>query len=416
MLRELSLFTGAGGGLYASILLGWRTVCAVEFEPHRREIIRARQRDGIFEPFPVFDDVRTFAADEWRGRVDVVSGGFPCQPHSLAGKRRGGGDERNLWPEMLRIIRAVRPRFVFGENVPGILGSTAGDPDEGDVDETAADAVRYFGVVLGDLADVGYDAEWCRLGALSVGAPHIRNRIWFLAYLHDALGKNERLQPIGLSRSGGASGLGDDGAEEPLAHRNGERLEGAESLGIRQRVVSVARDRDGQGSAMAHAESERTRPAEQSRRGDGAVACGEVADADEASESECRVGGNPNGLAQAEHGDLDAGEEAESAEGHSVRCVRCGRENSPEFMLAVLPAGQAWCSDCWPALFGMWPGIGEQPEWEPPRVIHGQKDRRHRLAALGDGHVPLVAAAAFGILYDRAMTSRGGSNQGTEMR
>lgn len=163
-MNELSLFTGAGGGLLASVLLGWRTVCAVEHNPYRQEVIRARQRDGHLEAFEIFDDVRTFDGRPWGGRVDVVSGGFPCQPFSAAGKRRGADDSRNMWPDTARIIGEVRPRYAFLENVPALL------------------AHRYFGRILGDLAESGYNAVWDCIGACHVGAPHQRERIWILAH------------------------------------------------------------------------------------------------------------------------------------------------------------------------------------------------------------------------------------------
>jgi DNA (cytosine-5)-methyltransferase 1 len=164
MMNELALFAGAGGGLLATThLLGWRTVAAVEIDPYRREVLLRRQLDGVLDVFPIWDDCRTFDGEPWAGLVDVVTAGFPCQPFSVAGKRRGADDERNGWPDTIRIIREVRPRYAFLENVPGLLGS------------------GYFGRVLGDLAEAGFDAEWCVLGADDVGAPHRRKRLWILA-------------------------------------------------------------------------------------------------------------------------------------------------------------------------------------------------------------------------------------------
>src|SRR4029450_13011646 len=99
--------------------------------------------------------------------VDVICGGFPCQPHSLAGRRAGANDERDLWPHFARLIRELEPRWVVAENVPGLLSSDAG---------------RFFGTVLGDLAACGYDAEWDCLPASAFGAPHRRDRVWIVAY------------------------------------------------------------------------------------------------------------------------------------------------------------------------------------------------------------------------------------------
>jgi DNA (cytosine-5)-methyltransferase 1 len=116
-MNELALFAGAGGGILGGKLLGWRTVCAVEREPYAASVLVARQNDGFLPPFPIWDDVFTFDGKPWRGLVDVVSGGFPCQDISAAGKGAGiDGARSGLWSEMARIIGEVRPRFAFVEN------------------------------------------------------------------------------------------------------------------------------------------------------------------------------------------------------------------------------------------------------------------------------------------------------------
>ena len=159
-MNELALFAGAGGGILGGKLLGWRTVCAVEWEPYPASVLCARQNDGLLPPFPIWDDVQTFDGKPWRGIADVVSGGFPCQDISSAGKGAGiDGERSGMWREMARIIHEVRPRFVFVENSPMLTS-------------------RGLGVVLGDLAKMGFDAKWGVLGANSVGAPHQRERIW----------------------------------------------------------------------------------------------------------------------------------------------------------------------------------------------------------------------------------------------
>jgi len=163
-MNELALFAGAGGGILGSILLGHRIVCAVEIDEYCRRVLLQRQRDGILPWFPIWDDARTFAGQMWRGVVDLVSAGFPCQPFSVAGRRRGEGDERNLWPDTIRVLREVGPRWALLENVPGLVRSP------------------YFGTILGDLADAGFDAEWDVVSAAEVGAPHIRKRLWILAH------------------------------------------------------------------------------------------------------------------------------------------------------------------------------------------------------------------------------------------
>jgi len=162
-LNELALFAGAGGGILGGHLLGWRTVCAVEWEPYAACVLVARQNDGVLPPFPIWDDVQTFDGKPWRGIVDVVSGGFPCQDISAAGKGAGiDGERSGMWREMARIVCEVQPRFVYVENSPMLTS-------------------RGLGVVLADLATMGFDAKWGVLGAADVGAPHQRDRIWIKA-------------------------------------------------------------------------------------------------------------------------------------------------------------------------------------------------------------------------------------------
>ena len=161
--NELALFAGAGGGILGGKLLGWRTVCAVECEPYAACVLAQRQNDGILSPFPIWDNVRTFNGKPWHGIVDVVSGGFPCQDISAAGRGAGiDGERSGLWSEMARIIGEVRPRFVFVENSPLLVG-------------------RGLVRVLADLAEMGFDVRWGVIGAVDVGAPHRRERCWIVA-------------------------------------------------------------------------------------------------------------------------------------------------------------------------------------------------------------------------------------------
>ena len=162
-MNELALFAGAGGGILGGILCGFRTVCAVEIEPYCREVLLRRQHDGVLPLFPIWDDIKTFDGRGWSGLVDIITAGFPCQPFSIAGRRKGEADERNLWPETARVIREVRPRWCLLENVPGLLGS------------------GYFGRILGDLAESGYSVRWDCIPASAVGAPHRRDRLWIVA-------------------------------------------------------------------------------------------------------------------------------------------------------------------------------------------------------------------------------------------
>lgn len=166
-LRELALFAGAGGGILGGKLLGWRTVCAVERDAYAAQVLAQRQNDGILEAFPIWSDVQTFDGRPWNGIVDVISGGFPCQDISVAGRGAGiEGARSGMWKEFLRIIGDIRPRFVYVENSPMLTS-------------------RGLGVVLGDLAEAGYDTEWTCLSAAEVGANHVRDRIWILGHSND---------------------------------------------------------------------------------------------------------------------------------------------------------------------------------------------------------------------------------------
>lgn len=175
-MNELSLFTGGGGGVLGTMLLGFRHVGYVEWDDYCQRIIRQRIDDGILREAPIFGDIRAFISDgyaaAYKGLVDVVTAGFPCQPFSVAGKRKGADDERNMWPATRDVIRIVKPGFVLLENVPGIR--------------------RYLPVVIRDLRRLGYTVRRpLQLGADDVGAPHRRKRVWILADA-DSTGRGEQ--------------------------------------------------------------------------------------------------------------------------------------------------------------------------------------------------------------------------------
>ncbi len=169
----MALFAGAGGGILGEKLLGWRTVCAVEWEPYPASVLCARQNDGLLPPFPIWDDVQTFDGRPWQGIVDVVSGGFPCQDISAAGKGAGiDGERSGMWSHMARVVSEVRPQYVFVENSPMLV-------------------TRGLERVLGDLTAIGYDTKWTVMGAADVGANHQRDRIWIVAHSRGIRYKHE---------------------------------------------------------------------------------------------------------------------------------------------------------------------------------------------------------------------------------
>lgn len=161
-MRTLHLFAGAGGGIIADMMLGHTPVAAVEIDPFCREVLKARQRDGWLPEFEIFEDVREFDGTKWRGKVDCICGGFPCQDISCAGKGAGiHGERSGLFFEMARIVNEVRPGYVFMENSPNLV-------------------CRGLDAVLWTMAQMGYDSRWCVLSASAVGAMHRRDRWWGL--------------------------------------------------------------------------------------------------------------------------------------------------------------------------------------------------------------------------------------------
>lgn len=148
-------------------LLGFNCVGYVEWENYCVRVLEQRIKDGLLSDAPIFHcDIREWIKDyaaSYTGMVDVITGGFPCQPFSVAGKQAGENDPRNMWPQTIEAIRIVRPRYCFLENVPGLRVS------------------GYFGTVLKDLHQARYDARWITLGADDVGAPHRRKRLWIMA-------------------------------------------------------------------------------------------------------------------------------------------------------------------------------------------------------------------------------------------
>lgn len=179
--RTLHLFAGAGGGILGDLLLGHECIGAVEIEGYPREVLLARQEDGVLPRFPIWDDVTTFTRDNpecaeyislLRSIADrlIIAGGFPCQDLSIAGKGAGlDGERSGLWKEMARIIGEVEPAHVFVENSSMLV-------------------VRGLDRVLGDLAELGYDATWGVVGADDAGAPHRRKRFWLWGTRHESTG------------------------------------------------------------------------------------------------------------------------------------------------------------------------------------------------------------------------------------
>lgn len=161
-MKHLDLFSGIGGFALAAHWMGWETVQFVEIDKFCQKVLAKN-----FPNIPIHGDIKTFNGSEFRGSVDILTGGFPCQPFSDAGRRKGKNDARFLWPQMLRIIDEVRPRFIVGENVAGILTMENG---------------KTLERILSDLEDLRFSTETFITPSCGVGAWHQRERVWIVAH------------------------------------------------------------------------------------------------------------------------------------------------------------------------------------------------------------------------------------------
>lgn len=184
-MTHASLFSGIGGFDMAAEWAGWTNAFNCEIDPFCRKVLKYHFPDA-----EQYEDIRTADFTIWRDHIDVLSGGFPCQPFSLAGKRKGTEDDRYLWPEMLRVIRTVRPRWVVGENVFGIVNWSEG---------------MVFDKVCSDLEAAGYEVQPYIIPACGVGAPHRRDRCWFVAHRTDASIETMREGQDGVHAVGAAA-------------------------------------------------------------------------------------------------------------------------------------------------------------------------------------------------------------------
>ena len=194
-MRLLNLFDGIGGFALAAEWMGWENVGSVEIDPFCRQVL-----DYWFDYECTWTDIKAANFVRLRGRIDIITGGFPCQPFSNAGKQRGKDDDRYLWPEMLRAIREVQPRWVVGENVRGLLTNAGG---------------MVFEQVCADMEALGYEVQPFLVPACAVDAPHRRDRVWIVAGL---AADTQRDRDNRASEQAGATPRRPDGneAEQPL--------------------------------------------------------------------------------------------------------------------------------------------------------------------------------------------------------
>ena len=207
-MKHISLFSGIGGFDLAAEWMGWQNIASCEINPFSRRHLEFYWPDAYHH-----DDIHTLTFDllnekiskkypEWQSDDIILTGGFPCQPYSQAGKRLGKEDSRHLWPEMLRVIREVRPRYIVGENVSGIVNWSNG---------------LVFEEVQVDLENEGYEVQTLVLPACAVNAPHRRDRVWFVANRYDS-----RTESFGQVRENKIYGL--DTASNSKSNRSRREL------------------------------------------------------------------------------------------------------------------------------------------------------------------------------------------------
>ena len=193
-MNHASLFSGIGGFDLAADWMGWTNVFNCEWEDFPRKVLKYHFPNAI-----QYGDIREMDATEYRGRIDILTGGFPCQPYSTAGKRLGKEDERHLWPEMLRIICEVQPRYIVGENVRGLISWNEG---------------LVFDEVQADMEAEGYEVLPFILPACAVNAPHRRDRVWFIAHSNE---RNDRRSTRKDERESRSEGIQErDAIREPF--------------------------------------------------------------------------------------------------------------------------------------------------------------------------------------------------------
>lgn len=361
-LRALHLFAGAGGSVIAGRMLGWESAGAVELDPF---CCRVLERHG---ERVLHQDIATFDARSLRGQVDVVVGGFPCQDFSSAGRRAGfkHGKRSILFFEMMRVVDETQAPVIFAENVRGLLSSHEG---------------RDFAAVLHRMAQSGFDARWCLLGADDAGAPHQRKRVWILAHRPEHR-REEGGRDAGRGftpRRGGAHPCG----SENMAHPPG----GGRDEGGPEHAPGLV-DGAGAGVGIAPGGAGRGGPA-----GPGVAHAGRGLDE--------RRGGPQElpGAAGAAEGAAPQWERRGHAAGHGGAFgAGPGRGGAAEPRMGGTTDGLAGGVD---AAIG-WPAgrSAAQHPWEAPRTTgRGVMWRVPRLRALGNGWVPQTAVLAWRFLW-----------------
>jgi len=354
-----------------------RTICYLEIEVYVQAVLVKAIQEGRLCPAPIWTNVKSFDARPFRGVVDGITGGFPCQPFSSAGKRKGQEDPRHLWPSIANSIRLCRPGWVFLENVPGLV--TLGLRD-----------------VLQDLGQMGYRTTWGIFSAEEVGAPHQRKRVFILA----RLGNSPSLRPRG----------GSEDCEGEQSEVLGERLESDEELADSERcgsAESMQLDTDLSAKPSGCDREEGQELGNTTKHGRGSHQSSEEAERVERQGEEGRLSeleGGCSELGNAKHDGLHE-DSVSGGSGEDSERSEKGKKASEQSQGASGQEDLRHLQDTqWPARPGE-----EQYEWEEPRVTeaqsklgratHGTQHRVDRLRLLGNGVVPQTAELAWKTLW-----------------
>lgn len=256
-MNHASLFSGIGGFDLAAREVGWNNVFQCEIDPFCQSVLKY-----YFPKTVLYEDIKRTDFTSWKGKIDVLTGGFPCQPFSVAGQRKGAEDDRYLWPEMLRVIRETRPLWVIGENVAGITNmvqpgsetdvETKSDQDEENYKETILEQEYIINTICDDLEREGYSVQPIIVPACGVGAPHRRDRVWFITHSNGSRGlqfgerrdirdKEQYDQDKEPERHEQPSRFGGSGEAYVISDSDNERLS---TIGITDRVSSAERWKD----------------------------------------------------------------------------------------------------------------------------------------------------------------------------
>ena len=342
-MRTMHIFAGHGGGLLADLILGHRPVIAVEWDRYACQVLRERAADGWFPDLRVWEgDVRLFDPSEYAGRVDCIHAGFPCQDISVAGNQAGIGEgtRSGLYREVIRIAGAVRPRYIFLENVAAIVSIG-------------------LGPVLADLAALGYDCRWTCLRASDCGAAHHRDRWWLLAYSNgDKRGAGGLGQNAGTDRRDNAVRVGEVFPDSGSNRCGNGKIQHID----RQRQPSANACNDGASCNVA----DTTNTGIYERRG-----------FDGAGEGLRFVSGNEwDGLSSSCNQESEILADTDSAQRQGNECAKRVGAEYPDI------SGAGW--------WEVEPGLG--------RLADGIPNRVGQLKGYGNAQVPLQAATAWRLL------------------